>query len=124
MLDGSGLLVGRDWTIVTRDLRTSYFNLFTEPRRMFENTLGWNPVGAASGCMQSGAAVEASSSWQSGSSSRSGRDRDQQLKRTQLRSSRRKRGAAAEADVIGGQADAIGEQQLCTDSCPAPDYSR
>ena len=76
------------------DARPSYFNLFTEPRRML---LGWNPVGAASGCMQSGAAVEASS--------------------------RRKRGAAAEADVIGGQADAIGEQQLCTDSCPAPDYS-
>ena len=27
------------------------------------------------------------------------------------------RGAAAEADVIG-------QQQLCTESCPAPDYSR
>ena len=126
--DGSGLLVGRDWTIVTRDLRTSYFNLFTEPRRMFENVnvgleSGWgckrmHAVGSSSGSEQQ------LKQTQSGSSSRSGRDRDQQLKRTQSRSSRRKRGAAAEADLIGGQADAIGEQQLCTESCPAPDYSR
>ena len=32
------------------------------------------------------------------------------------------------ADAIKGgtaaEADAIGEQQLCTESCPAPDYSR
>ena len=76
---------------------------------------------------------------QSGSSSRSGRNwgasveedaiREQQLKRTQSGSSlngnlveqQLKRtqsgiGAAAEADTIG-------EQQLCTESCPAPDYS-
>ena len=36
----------------------------------------------------------------------------QQLKRTDAIA----RGVAAEAD-------AIGEQQLCTESCPAPDYS-
>ena len=103
MLDGSGLLVGRDWTIVTRDLRTSYFNLFTEPR-MFENIgleSGW-------GCKRMHAIGSSSRSeqqlkrMQSGSSSQSGRDQDQQLKRTQSRRSRRKRGAAAEADVIGG----------------------
>ena len=123
MLDGSGLLVGRDWTIVTHDLRTLYFNLFTEPRRMFKKIWlesGW-------GCKRMHAIGSSSRSeqqlkrTQSGSSSRSGRDWDQQLKQ---RSSRHKQGAAAEADVIGGQADAIGEQQLCTDSCPAPDYSR
>ena len=86
---------------------------------------------------------------QSGSSSRSGRNRgaaaeadasrEQQLKRTQAASmqqqleadaiqqlirSGRKRRAAAEADAIGGQADAIREQPLCTESCPVPDYSR
>ena len=107
---------------------------------------------------------------QSGSSSRSGRDREQhaaeadasgehaaaaeagaigeqqleadangeqQLKRMQAGqgaaaaadSKRTQAGrAAAEADAIsiGGQADAIGEQQLSTESesCPAPDYSR
>ena len=60
---------------------------------------------------------------QSGSSSRSGRNRgaadtnrEQQLKRTQS--------GGMQADAIGGQANAIGEQQLCTESCPAPDYSR
>ena len=72
--------------------------------------------------MQSGAAVEADTiageqQLKRTQSGRSRRDRDQQLKRTQSRSSRHKRGAAAEAD-------AIGEQQLCTESCPAPDYSR
>ena len=82
MHDGNGLLVGRDLTIVTCDLRTLYFNLFTEPRtprRMFEN-IGWNPAGAASGCMQSG------------SNSRSGRNRER---------------AAVEVDAIGAEADAI-----------------
>ena len=49
------------------------------------------------------------------------------------------RGAAVEVDAIGAAAteasangeqqqlkriDAIGEQQLCTESCSAPDYSR
>ena len=47
---------------------------------------------------------------------------EQQLKRTETANSsheadRCNRGAAAEAD-------AIGEQQLCTESCPVPDYSR
>ena len=37
-------------------------------------------------------------------------------------------GAAAEADASGehaaaAEAGTIGEQQLCTESCPAPDYS-
>ena len=96
------MFVGRDWTIVAHDLRTLYFNLFTEPRtprRMFEN------IGLESswGCKRNrGAVVEADAiageqqlkRTQSGSSSRSGCDRDQQLKWTQSRSSRRKRGAA------------------------------
>ena len=42
--------------------------------------------------------------------------RDQQLKRTQS--------GGMQADAIGGQVDASGEQQLCTESCLAPDYSR
>ena len=119
---------------MTRDLHTSIYLLNLELCEECSGTLGWNPAGAASGCMQ-GAAVEAdaigeqqSKRMQSGSSSRSGCDWDQQLKQTQSRSaaagSGRKRGAAAEADAIGGQVDAIGEQQLCTESCPAPDYSR
>ena len=76
---------------------------------------------------------------QSGNSSRSARNRgaveigeeqpkrtqassEQQLKQTETANSsheadRCNRGAAAEAD-------AIGEQQFCTESCPAPDYSR
>ena len=71
---------------------------------------------------------------------------EQQLKRTQSESSSRSGcnwgaadevasssrtcGAAAEADAIRKHAaaeadpDAIGEQQLCTESCPASDYSR
>ena len=69
---------------------------------------------------------------------------EQQLKRTQSESSSRSGcnwgaadevasssrtcGAAAEADTIrknaAAEADAIGEQQLCTESCPASDYSR
>ena len=141
------------------DARPSYFNLFTEPRtprRMFEN------IGLESswGCKRMHAIGEQQSKrTQSGSSSRSGRDREQQLKQTQAASvqqqlkraqsgsaagrgrkrgaaveamqsgsgaarSGRKRRAIAEADAIGGQADAIREQQLCTESCPAPDYSR
>ena len=78
--------------------RPSYFNLFTEPRiprRMFEN------IGPGHGL---------ESSMQSGSSSRSGRNR------ASSSSSGRNRGAAVEADVIGrraaAEAGAIGEQQL------------
>ena len=98
-----------------------------------------------------GAAVEADAigeqqlkRTQSGSSSPSGRNRggaveigEQQSKRTQSgscsRSGRNRRAAVGRADAIGGaveigeepaEADAIGEQQLCTESCPAPDYSR
>ena len=114
---------------MTRDLRT-----LIEPRTPR------NPAGLQAGACNRGAAVEADAigraaveadaigeqqlkRTQSGSSSRSRRDREQQLKWTQSMSSSwnsgsgRKRGAAAEAD-------ATGEQQLCTESCPAPrDYS-
>ena len=116
------------------DARPSYFNFFTEPRtprRMFEN------IGSGHGLESSkrnrGAAVEAdvigeqqSKRTQSGSSSRSGRDREQQLKRMQAASSRRNRGAAAEAKGekqlkwmpqsgpgAAAEADAIGEQLCC-----------
>ena len=60
---------------------------------------------AGSGCKR-GAAVEV---MQSGSGAAA------DLKWTQAASMQLKR---------RGQADAIGEQQLCTESCPAPDYSR
>ena len=80
------------------DARPSYFNLFTEPwtpRRMFEN------IGPGHGL---------ESSMQSGSSSRSGRNR------ASSSSSGRNRGAAVEADAIGrraaAEAGAIREQQL------------
>ena len=80
-------------------------------------------------------------STQSGRSSRSGRNWEQQLKRMQAASSRRNRGAAAEAKGeqqlkwmpqsgpgVAAEADAIGEQ-LCMQSaqraaCPTPDYAR
>ena len=78
------------------------------------------------------------------SSSGSGRSRGAvgDFKQTQAASSARNRSAAAEADTIGehanqeaaAEADAIGKQQLkrtqigkqqlCTESCPAPDYTR
>ena len=98
---------------MTRDLRTLIEP--RTPRRMFENIV----LESASWCMQSG------------SSSRSERNRgaaveadeigEQQPKWTQSRSSSWKRtqtGSSSAAEV-----DAIGEQQLCTESCPAPDYS-
>ena len=94
-------------------------------------------AGATSGCMQSGsssrsgcnqgAAVEADAIW------------EQQLKRTQSGSSNQSqcnlaRRSAAEEDGIGEpqlkrreqqlkRVDAIGEQQLLTESCPVQDYS-
>ena len=103
------------------DARPSYFNLFTEPRtprRMFEN------IGLESswGCKRMHAIGEqqlkrtqsGSSSWKRTQTGSSGcnRAREQQL----IRSGCKWRAAA--------EADAIGELQLCTESCPAPDYSR
>ena len=140
-----------------RDLRTLIYllNLELRTRRMFEN------IGLESswGCKWMHAIGEQQSKrMQSGSSNRSGRDQEQQLKRTQAASvqqqlkrvqsrstagSGRKREqrlkrcnqareqqltASGEQQLkrtqLGGQADAIGEQQLCTKSCPAPDYSQ
>ena len=92
MLDGSGMFVGRDWTIVTRDLRTLIYLhvLNLELREECSRTLG--------------------PGMQSGSSSRSGRNR------ASSSSSGCNRGAAVEADAIGqraaAEAGAIGEQQL------------
>ena len=40
--------------LVTRDLRTLIYLLNLELREECSRTLGWNPAGAASGCMQSG----------------------------------------------------------------------
>ena len=62
---------------------------------------------------------------QSGSSSRSGRDQEQQLKcadasdEQQLK--RTQSGGGGGGGGGGGEADAIVKQQLCTQSCPAPD---
>ena len=77
-------------------MRPSYFNLLNlgTPRRMFEN------VGPGHG-LASRTAEVTSGCMQSGSSSQR----------------RRNLGAAAHAD-------AIGEKQLCTETCPAPDDSR
>ena len=114
---GSGMFVGRDYS----DARPSYFNLFTEPRiprRMFENIGGWNPVFNRGAAVEEDAirraAVEADAigeqqlkRTQSGSSSRSGRDREQQLEAEANGEQQWKRmpqsgpGAAAEADAIG-----------------------
>ena len=99
---------------MTRDLRTEP----RTPRRMFVGE-HWAGHGLES-------------SMQSGSSSRSGRDREQQLEAEANGEQQRKRmpetgpGAAAEAD-------ASGEQQLkrtqsgrssSSESCLAPDYAR
>ena len=121
------------------DARPSYFNLFTEPRtprRMFENFGSGHWLESSK--RNRGAAVEADvigeqqlKRTQSGCSSRSGRDREQQLKWMQAASSRwggrnqgaaagsgGKGGAAVEADAAIGpgssswSADASGEQQL------------
>ena len=108
MCDGSGTFVGRDYRLVTCDLRTSIYCSYLGTRwRMFENIgsrhgLASRTAGATSGCMQSG-----NSSW-----SLSGRNRG----------AVGNRGAAAEADAIGEQlaknrgaaagADTNGEQQL------------
>ena len=76
---------------------------------------------------------------QSGSSSRSARNRgaveigEEQPKWTQasgeqqLKQTERGTAVTKRIDAIGEQqleADAIGKQQICTESCPAPDYSR
>ena len=92
---------------MTRDLRTLIYLLNLELLKECSRTLGWNPAGAASGCGE-----QQSKRTQSGSSSRSGRDREHQLKRTQAASmqqqlkraaagSGRKRETADEADAIG-----------------------
>ena len=67
----------------------------------------------------------------SSSSSRSGRDREQQLKRMQAASSRRNREAAAEQQLKwmpqsgpGAAAEVDAIASVCTESCPAPDYTR
>ena len=99
------------------DARPSYFNLLNlelceECSRALQRlSMGWSLLEQPA--------------W---SSSRSGRNRgaavesdaigEQQLKRTQ-------RGAAVEADAIGEQQlkrRVIGDQQLCTERCPAPNY--
>ena len=92
---------------MTRDLRT-LLNL--ELCEECSRTLGWNPAGAASAIGEQ-------------QSKRTQSDEQQLTIGEQLIRSGRKRRAAAEADAIGGQADAIAEQQLCTESCPAPDYT-
>ena len=124
---------------MTRDLRTLIYLLNLELREECSRTLGrgmgWNPE-----CNRASiAAVEADAigeqqlkRMQSGSSSRSGRDREQQLEAEANGEQQWKRmpqsgpGAAAEAD-------ASGEQQLkrtqsgrssSSESCPAPDYAR
>ena len=86
---------------------------------MFKNIgMGWNLPEQVR--LQVDAIREQQSKWtQSGSSSRSGRNRGAAVEadaigKQQFETDQRNRGAAAEAD-------AIREQQLCTESCPAPD---
>ena len=66
---------------MTRDLRTLIYLLNLELREECSRTLGWSPTGAANAIGE-----QQSKRTQSGSSSRSGRDREQQLKRTQVAS--------------------------------------
>ena len=56
-------------------------------------------------------------SWQ-GAASKVDAIGEKQLKRTQSGSSSQSR-----RNLEAVEADTIGEQQLCTESCPAPDYS-
>ena len=97
---------------MTRDLRTLIYLLTSNSAKNVREL--W--VRAWAGIQQA----------QSGSSSRSGRDREQQLKRMQAASSRRNRGAVVEAKGeqqlkwmpqsagpgAAAEADASGEQQL------------
>ena len=104
---------------MTRDLRTLIYLLNLELREECSRTLGWNPAGAASRCMQSG------------SSSRSGRNQGAAVEADAIREQQSKRmrsGAAVEADASGEQqpkrtrsgaaaeANAIEEQQLEADA--------
>ena len=103
--DGSGMFVG---PIVMRNLRTSIYLLNLKLHEECSRTLGWNPAGVASGCMQSEATVEADAI----------------------------RRAAVEADAIGEQqpkwtwsgsaaeADAIEEQELEADANRTSSWSR
>ena len=138
--------MGCSWggTIDYSDARPSYFNLFTEPRtprRMFEN-IGLESSWACK--RMRGAAVEVDAIGEQQLKRTQAASVQQQLKRAQSGSAAggRKRGAAVEAMQSGpgpreqqlirsgrkrraaAEADAIGEQQLCTESCPVPDYSR
>ena len=97
VLDGSAMFVGRDWTIVTRDLRTLIYLhvLNLELREECSRTLG--------------------PGMQSGSSSRSGRmaqSGEQQFKRTQSGSSSRSGRDRAASSAAAAEAGAIREQQL------------
>ena len=76
-----------------------------------------------------GAAAQVDASGEHAAAAEVGAIGEQQLEadangKQQMKQMQSGQGAAAEADAIGGQADAIGEQQLCTESCLAPDYSR
>ena len=88
---------------MTRDLCTFTYLLNLEPCKECSRTLGWNPASAIG--------EQQSKRTQSGSSSRNGRDREQQLKRTQAASMQQqlKAGAIGEQQL---EADAKGEQQL------------
>ena len=131
---------------MTRDLRTLIYLLNLELREECSRTLG-RPGHGLESSMQSGsssraigrAAVEADAigeqqlkRTQSGSSSRSGRDREQQLEAEANGEQQWKRmpqsgpGAAAEADTSGEQQ--LKRTQLgrssSSESCPALDYAR
>ena len=101
-------------------MRPSYFNLNLELREERSRTLGWNPAGAANRCMQSG------------SSSRSGRNRGAAVEADAIgvqQSKRARLGAAAEADASGehaaaAEAGTIGEQQLEADANREQQFKR
>ena len=134
-----GCLWGGTRVYITSDVRPSYFNLLNlELCEECSGTL------SARAYAWRGAAVQADAIGGGGGGGGGGLPDaigEQQLKRTQSGSSaaadasseqqlKRRRGAAVEADRAAvsrgaaAEADAIGEQQLCTKSCPAPNYSR
>ena len=75
-----------------------------------------------------GAVAEADASGEHAAAAEADANGEQQLKRMQsgpgTAADSKRTQAASSSWQSGGQADAIGEQQLCTESCLAPDYSR
>ena len=117
----------------TSDARPSYLNLELHEECSRTLGMGWNRPEQL-GVQADAIGEKQLKRTQSGSNSRSGRNRGTAAE-VDVSGERR---AAAGADAIGEQqlkridaigelaveADAIREQQLCTENCPPPDFSR